>query len=236
MSRGAGFRFAGTAVLALLAVALLVALTEWVGLGSLTNPESEIITQLKRTERDGLTLPLGTGMPALVAARHHFDRITVRLDLPEHQAMATSTLDLDGKVGEIRVSSLGLERTPFVERQGRWSPADGDAPLLRDALAALEGRRRALEQDGPAALAGWVTASSRARALGDPRLVQWLAIRHRRYQVRAWYVRTERERVVVTEEYRLEGDTPDRPVDEEGRRRLELVREGGRLLFDGALL
>jgi hypothetical protein len=85
-------------------------------------------------------------------------------------------------------------------------------------------------------LAVLVTQASRQGALEDPRLRTLLSVTHRRYQVKAWYLRTERSGVRVTEEYRLEGDTPDRPVDEEGRRSLVLVREGDRLLFEGALM
>jgi hypothetical protein len=224
----------GMAVLGALVVAGALALLPKVG--ALSNPEAELITQLKHTERDGLTLPLGPGLPSLVSSRHHFDRITVALDLTARTAKAVSTLDLDGQVGQTRVSSLGLERTPFREADGRWAPSDGYAPLLRDALSLLERRRRALEQDGTAALAALVTPADRAKALSDPRLAALRAVSHRRYRVQAWYLRTERSRVRVTEEYRLEGDTPDRPVDEEGRRSLVLVREGDALLFEGALM
>lgn len=234
MTSQQGFRFAGMAVLGALVLGAVAAL--FPKLGGLANPETELITQLKRTERDGLTLPLGPGLPALVSSRHHFDRITVSLQLSSRAAHAVSTLDLDGKVGETEVSSLGLERTDFKEADGKWAPSDTYAPLLRDALALLERRRRALEQDAPEPLAALVTQGSRAAALEDPRLRTLLSVGHRRYQARAWYLRTERDRVRVTEEYRLEGDTPDRPVDEEGRRSLVLVREGGQLLFDGALM
>jgi hypothetical protein len=228
------FRRLGWAVLGALVLAGALALLP--RLGSLSNPEAELITQLKRTERDGLTLPLGPGLPSLVSSRHHFDRITVTLDLPARQAKAVSTLDLDGRVGQTEVSTLGLERTPFREVDGRWAPTDGWAPLLRDALSLLERRRRALEQDGDAALEALVVSKDRARALGDPRLAALRQVGHRRYRVTAWYLRTERSRVRVTEAYRLEGDTPDRPVDEEGRRSLVLVREGDVLLFEGALM
>lgn len=228
------FRRLGWAVLGALVLAGALALLP--RLGSLSNPEAELITQLKRTERDGLTLPLGPGLPSLVSSRHHFDRITVTLDLPARQAKAVSTLDLDGRVGQTEVSTLGLERTPFREVDGRWAPTDGWAPLLRDALSLLERRRRALEQDGDAALEALVVSKDRVRALGDPRLAALRQVGHRRYRVTAWYLRTERSRVRVTEAYRLEGDTPDRPVDEEGRRSLVLVREGDVLLFEGALM
>jgi hypothetical protein len=228
------FRLLGWAILGALVLASALALLP--RLGALSSPEAELITQLKRTERDGLTLPLGPGLPSLVSSRHHFDRITVALDLPARSAKAVSTLDLDGRVGETQVSSLGLERTAFREADGRWTPVDGYAPLLRDALSLLERRRRALEQDGTAGLEALVLPKDRAAALRDPRLAALRQVSHRRYQVRAWYLRTERSRVRVTEEYRLEGDTPDRPVDEEGRRSLVLVREGEALLFEGALM
>jgi len=229
-----GFRLTGYLVLGALVLAAGAALVPH--LSAFSNPETELITQLKRTEREGLTLPLGPGLPSLVSSRHHFDRITVTLDLPARSARTVSTLDLDGKVNQTDVSALGLERTAFKEANGKWAPVDGYAPLLRDALSLLERRRRALEQDAPEPLAALVTQASRQDALGDPRLRTLLSVSHRRYQVKAWYLRTERDQVRVTEEYRLEGDTPDRPVDEEGRRSLVLVREGDRLVFDGALM
>jgi hypothetical protein len=40
--------------------------------------------------------------------------------------------------------------------------------------------------------------------------------------VKGWYLRLERDSALVSEDYRLTGVTPDRPVDEEGTRRLEL--------------
>jgi hypothetical protein len=234
--RQAPLRTVALAALGGAILALVIALGPKLGAGGLTSPETEIITRLKQTESDGLTIPLGHGFPPLVVDRHHFDRIVVSVAPVERKGRAVSTLDLDGKVGTTEVSSLGLERTPFEARDGVWRPTDTEAPLLRDALVALELRRRALEAAEPSVLEALVVPADRARAMGAPELVAWRQVTHRRYQAKAWYLRTERDQVLVTEVFRMEGDTPDRPVDVEGRRKLLLVREGGRLLFQGGLM
>ncbi|HQR46579.1 MAG TPA: hypothetical protein PK598_11280, partial [Thermoanaerobaculia bacterium] len=61
---------------------------------------------------------------------------------------------------------------------------------------------------------GGVDRSGTARVI--PAL---LALTHRVSTREAWYSRSEREDVTVSEDYRLEGQRPERPVDEKGTRR-----------------
>jgi hypothetical protein len=60
---------------------------------------------------------------------------------------------------------------------------------------------------------------------------------HRQFEVKAWFLRLERDVVQVTEEYRLRGETPDRPFDTLGTRSLRLVRgKSGEFQFEGGVL
>lgn len=193
--------------------------------------ETEIITLLKATERDGLRVPVpGLEIP-LVSRRHYFDRITVRVDSTRVTATAVATLDFDGKLGDVEVSSLGLERVHWRYRDREWEPVEGFAPTLARVVGALEARRRALEAGNLARL-GALQGGEGGQLLParDEALRALLQVNPRKYRVRAWYIRAEREDVTVSEEYHLSGQLPDRPVDEVGRRRLTL-RPGGREFF-----
>lgn len=237
MSRGSGAPWRGLAVFAgvlVAGIALVLALPRlW---GAVAPPETEIITQLKAAQEKGLLLKVSPLAPELKSTRVLFDRVTVSVGDAGLKAQAISTLDFDGKLGATKVSSLGLERTPFALEGGRWVAVNGEAPILERAVAALEARRRALESGDRRMLAGLVVSADRARALANPDLVALLAMSGRKYVSKAWYLRSKREGVVVTEQYRLTGTLPDRPVDEEGRRRLFLVPNGGKLSFRGGLM
>ena len=193
--------------------------------------EVDLITRLKTTERDGLSVPV-PGVPVpLVSQRHHFDRITIRVDSSRQTATAVATLDFDGTLGEVKVSSLGLERVPWQLREGAWAPVEGWAPTLARVVGALEARRGALEAGSLTRLAALRGGEDVPPPPGEEAaLAGLLHVRQRRYQVRAWYIRAEREEILVTEEYRLTGQLPDRPVDEGGRRHL-ILRPRGRDFF-----
>jgi hypothetical protein len=203
--------------------------------GQVANPETEIITTLKRAERDGLTVPLRSG-GALVAKQLTFDRIVVQLDGKADRARAVSTLDFVGTAGEIEVSSLGLEHTPFQRGLSGWEAPDGFAPRLTAAVEALRSRVAAIDSGDRALLSALSVPEDRQRLAASEDLTQLLSMTNRRYQPRTWYLRSERDGLTVTEKYRLEGDLPNRPVDEVGERRLNLVWRDGRLLFQGGVL
>lgn len=220
------------------ALQLVVGLAVIVGSGYLVfdrffswdaGPQTEIVLDLKRSERawtpeDGGALPL-------VAERVRYERIAVQ-PLGADEAFALATLDFDGRVGERTVvSALGVEWILF-RREGRaWRPVKGRAPRLVAVLTALERRRRALHEGDEPALR---KLTPHAGAL-EP-LAEVLSLRRRSYSVSAWYIRLERDEAQVTEAYRLEGETPDRPVDQKGSRRLRLVRDGDEFFFSPGLM
>ncbi len=190
-------------------------------------PEGELITELKRVERIGLTSPVGT-LGLLEGLELQYQRLSVSVDPKGDRAVVTCTLDFTGTFRRAtKVSSLGLERIAFVRRGGAWEPERGYAPRLTAVVLALEQRRVALqggEFDVPA-------------DGGAAELATLKAMTRRGYTADAWYIRSEREDVTVSEDYRLEGALPDRPVDERGTRRLTLT-EGprGDFLFQNGLM
>jgi hypothetical protein len=214
----------------LLAVALVGGLLWQFGgklLGAAGGPELEILSALKDSEKDGLALQPASGRAAVTSVRHHYDRVTVQLDVPARRAEAVATLDFEGQWGNARVGSLGLERVPFQFVDGHWAPAAGLAPRLSAILGALEARRQALERGDRTALA----ELSGGHVTGSPELEALLALRGLRLEVKAWLLRSEREEVLVTEEVRVHGTLPDRPVDELQTRRLYLTPRGDGFLF-----
>ena len=130
--------------LAIGAVVLVLAVLGGRLLGFAAGPEVELITQLKKAER-GVDLgvaPYGT----LVGAKLQYQRLSVTVDEPAHTAMVTGTLDFTGVFNrDIKVSSLGLEKVPFVFKDGEWQPVAGVAPRLVAIVQALEVRRRRIE-------------------------------------------------------------------------------------------
>jgi hypothetical protein len=219
--------FAGVFALAGLAVGVLVPRLFRLSTGQ----DVEIITTLKKTEKFGFEQELLGGK--LVAKRHHFDRVTVSVQPEARTALAIATLDFDGAFGETAVSSLGVEKVPFVSDGSDWKPAEGFAPRLTGIVSALEQRRRALDRADLAALAHLTGAENPP---ADAELQRVAALTQRAYTVKAWYIRSERDEVLVTEEYRLVGSTPDRPVDEVGSRRLVLTRNGREFFFSQGLM
>ncbi len=226
-------RFGGMLIAALAALTALAVVGPRF-LGFAAGPEAEIITALKRTERGGLELKIAGASAPLTSREHHFARITVDVEPGGQRAVAFATLDYDGVLGETSVSSLGVERVPFVLKDGSWEPETQAAPRLVAVVTALEARRRALEAGKREALQA--LAGPEAVAPGGPELEQLLRLKQRRYRVEGWYMRLERDSAVATERWQLQGTLPERPVDARGERQLSLVRSGEEFLFSPALM
>lgn len=199
-------------------------------------PDSEVIAQLKDTERTGLSLPVPGVQTPLEAQSHRYDRFTALLE-PDGQTLHLGcTLELTGKLGAIRIGSFTAERLRWTYQTGSWTPDGGQAPLLTGVVAALERRRRALERLDQAALAGLLEPGASPAPEDLRELAAFGALRNRRYEVQAWYIRVEGDDAVVTEDHRLSGDLPDRPVDRSGPRRLNLKRIGREFFFSARLM
>jgi hypothetical protein len=217
-------------VLVLLAAAVVAALLvallpKW--LGSAAGPEVEIVTALKRAEQLGFELDLKE-LGTVTSSKANFDRISV--EVHGDQALATATLDFDGKLGEATtVSSLGLERIPFHFKDGEWEPEKGFAPRLAGIVSMLERRRRALEDSSFAGLC--YDASILPKELET-----LLNVKRRKLRATTWAIRSEREDVLISEDYHLTGELPERPVDDVGTRRLTLELKDGDLCFTHGLM
>ncbi len=225
-------RLGGVVILVLAASAATVVLVPRL-LGVAAGPEVEIITALKTTEREGLSLTLPGVEEPLTSREHHFARITVDVEPGGERAVAWATLDFDGTLGRTEVSSLGVERVPFVLRDGEWVPEGQLAPRLAAVVGALESRRAALEAGTLPTLQALLARE--AAPPGGPELEGVLALRDRRYKAEGWFLRLERDEAVATERWHLQGSLPERPVDTRGERRLQLLRDGDEFLFSPAL-
>ncbi|MDP1821957.1 MAG: hypothetical protein Q8L48_01900 [Archangium sp.] len=187
-------------------------------LGSAAGADGAIITHLKKLERDGVDHELPWGR--LLGPKLQFERISVVLDADGQGATVTSTLDFTGELrrtgrGVTKVSSLGLERARYRLVDGDWEAESTDFPRLLRILEALERRRRAID-------------GAQAQPDGG---VPFEKVSQRVYSSLAWYIRSEREDVTASEDYRLEGREPDRPVDEKATRRLSLHEDTTSGLF-----
>ncbi len=212
---------------ALLATLLILALPRL--LSAAAGAEVEILTVLKTAEARGIELDVGLEQP-LRSRRVNYQRVSVVVT--QDRAVVTATLDFDGNVKNTNVSSLGLERVPFKLEAGEWVPEQGWAPQLARVVRALEKRRAALE-------AGDVSLLCSGRADGGeaPALAELLSVGHRRIRAVSWLVRSEREEVVVTEESRVSGTLPNRPVDDLMIKRLALQpAPGGEFCFPEGLM
>lgn len=215
-------------VLAIGAVLLTLAVLGGRLFGFAAGPEVELITQLKKAERgvDLTVPPYGT----LVGSKLQYQRLSVIVDEPAHTAMVTGTLDFTGVFNrDVQVSSLGLEKIAFVFKDGEWQPTAGFAPRLVAIVQALEVRRRRIE-------AGDFAPESTDAS--DPlETARFKAMTRRVYRSDAWFIRSEREEAQVAEDYRLTGDTPERPIDEKATKRLTLHEDRlGRFFFPHGLL
>lgn len=196
-------------VAAAAALGLVIAVLGSLFFGTASGADGAIITRLKKLERSGVEQELDAG--TLLGPKVQFERISVVLDADGEGATVTSTLDFTGdfrRNGMVtRVSSLGLERARYRFEDREWVPQTTDCPRLINIIDALEHRRAALERgevqpDGGVPFAG---------------------VTQRVYSSLAWYIRSEREDVTVSEDYRLEGRSPERPVDEKATRRVSLL-------------
>ena len=195
------------------ALGLVIAVLGSRFLGQASGPDGAIVTHLKKLERDGVELKLGSG--ELRGPKLQFERISVAIDADGAGATVSSTLDFTGELhrtsgGLTKVSSLGLERARYRLKDGDWVAERTDLPRLVTILEALERRRVALDHGEVQPDGG----------------VAWPGLTHRAYASLAWFIRSEREDVIVSEDYRLQGQTPDRPVDEQATRRLSLHEDG----------
>ncbi|QRN94829.1 hypothetical protein JRI60_37845 [Archangium violaceum] len=229
----------GGVVIAVLAAVAALSLVMPRLLGVAAGPEVEIITALKATEKDGMELAIpGVGTP-LRSKGHHFARITVNVEPGGKRAVAWATLDFTGRLERTEVSSLGVERVPFVRRGREWMPEGLAAPRLAAVVRTLEARRRALEAGEGKALEALRAPDARGDGGGGEEAAEVgkvLEVRRRRYRAEAWFLRLERDEAVASETWRLEGDLPSRPVDERGQRRLSLIRSGEEFLFSAGLM
>lgn len=211
-------------VVGIAVLALVLAVLGQRVLGLAAGPEVEVITVLKKAER-GVEWPIGA-YGTLVGTKLQYQRLQVTVDPGGQTALATGTLDFEGVFdARTHVSSLGLERIPFVLKGTDWEPLGTIAPRLTAVVQALEVRRRTLnaktlETDG-----------------GSHSLIELASMRNRTYRSDAWFIRSERTDVEVAEDYRLTGDTRDRPVDEKATKRLSLAEDTlGSFFFPNGLL
>ncbi len=202
-------------------------------LGAAGGSEVEVITLLKTRERDGLELAVAGG--TLVSHSVAYQRITVTVDEAARRATVLATLDFTGTVGHTDVSSLGVEKIPFVSDGKEWRPEGSWAPRLVAAVNALERRRRGFEAaDRPrlTRLAGVTDGGG----LGDE-AERWLGLADCRLRVDAWYLRLERDEATASEQYRIEGVSQDRPFRSAGPRKLHLqLSDGGEFFFPTGLM
>lgn len=194
-------------------------------------PDAELIAELKRTEKTGLSLPVPGTQTPLVSSEHRYERFIAALEPSGEVLRMGATLELKGKFHRVQVGSFTAERLEFFRDGADWEPQGGVAPLLVAVVSALERRRLALEAFDRDALSG-LRAPGAEAPVNEARELELMAgLRNRRYEVTAWYIRAEGDEAVVTEDYRLTGDLPDRPLDRKASRRLTLKRAGREFFF-----
>ncbi len=200
-------------------------------LGLAAGPEAELVTLLKTSERRDLTLEVPGARAPLRARRHEYQRLSVWLEPDGEVAQVAATLQLEGRLGDVDVSSIGVEQIAFRRDGSDWVPVKGLAPNLVAVLGALERRRQALSPLSLPRLRPLLPpdAGLFIPAGGDLALLE--ALRGAQYTARSWYIRIDRDSAQVAEDYRLVGTLPDRPVDQIGTRRLDLVRANSEFYF-----
>jgi hypothetical protein len=204
-------------------------------LGAAAGTEAGLIAIVQRSEREGLTLAVPGAASPLVSGQVHFDRFSASIEPREASAHVTCTLDFTGSIGATKVSSVGLEKIPFKYQRGQWVASSGFAPRLTRVVAALEARRQSLETADRPGLRQLLSSNADPGSLGAE-LDQILSLGARRYQAIAWFIREERDRAIVTEEYHLTGRRSREDVDEKGTRRLQLERREEQFLFSKGIL
>jgi hypothetical protein len=193
-------------------------------IGAAAGPEVEIITALKLLERKGIDFPIEGG--ELRLGTLNFQRISVVVDPNARRATVTCTLDLIGRFvrgggsEQTRISSLGLERMEFSKDASGWAPNAPVLPRLAGIIERLEQRRIDVSAKGESADPAWAELA----------LIRDAAARRLTSEV--WLIRSEREHVLVSEDYRLRAETRDRPVDRKGTRQMVLVEAQNRFRFE----
>jgi hypothetical protein len=179
-------------------------------LGVASGPGAQIVTDLKQLEQKGFVLSLPADAGLLQSRTLQYERMSVVVDDEATHATVTATLDFTGVVArpgsgfETAVSSLGLETIALERLDGDWVAKAGFAPRLLGIVGQLEARRRQLER-------------------GDG------GVRPRVYRALAWYVRSEREQVLASEDWRVIDERGLDPVDQLGTTRLEWTPGDGGL-------
>jgi hypothetical protein len=211
-------------LVATIALVLVISVFGTKVLGAASGPENELITFLKKQEAPGAIFDAaGT----LKGEKVSYQRLSVIVAPDGQSATVSGTLDFVGQRDGTRVSSLGFERVRFVRKDDEWRPLDGAAPRLAAIVRALDRRRRSLQ-------AGDIP---QAEGLDAAEAERYRRIEGRSFKVEAWYIRSEKEGVEVSEDYRLTGRLPERPVNEKATRRFSLSEDArGEFLFPHGLL
>lgn len=201
-------------------------------LGAAGGPEPELLAAFRTAELARAPIPVPGG-PPFEPRSLRFDRFSITVD--GERASAVATLDASGSCGGVEVSSLGRERVGFRRHGGRWEPEGPLAPALAGTLSALWQRAGLLSGSAAGSLGVLILPSDRERALADARIDSVLRLPGHRWEPRAWYLRSERGEVLVTEEAVL---TSSSRVPEPRTGRLRLVSSGdaGSFVFAGGLL
>lgn len=201
-------------------------------LDAAAGPDAALQSILQNAESSGVSIAIPGASVPLQSCRLHFDRVSTHVEASGQQAQARSTLDFEGTLAGVEVSSLGVERTAFDRQGSAWRPRDGLAPRLAAVVAALEARRQALEKgDGKALALLAASAQVGERAQGGDLLRRISSGED--YRAIAWYIRLERDRAVVSEQYEI-GRADGAPKRVQTRLALEL--RGSQFLFSESLL
>jgi len=201
-------------------------------LGAAGGPEPEVIAAFRTAELTRAPIAVA-GAPPFEPRSLHFDRFSITVD--GERASAVATLDASGSCGGVEVSSLGRERVGFRRVAGKWQPDGPLAPALSAALSVLWQRAALLSGSAAGDLGSLVVPADRDRALGDARIDSVLRLPGHRWEPRAWYLRSERGEVLVTEEAVLSSSSRE-PEPRTGRLRLVSSGEVGSFVFAGGLL
>ncbi len=201
-------------------------------LDAAAGPEAALQSILRSAEIAGLSIDIPGSPVPLRSHRLHFDRVSTHIEGVGQTAQARSTLDFEGLLGSIEVSSLGVERTAFERQGSEWRPRDGLAPRLAAVVGALQARRRALEKADAEALARLAVSAEVGRAARESDLFRRIAS-GQAYRPSAWYIRLERGAALVTECYEIAAGSS---APETGKKRLTLELRGSQFLFSDSLL
>lgn len=201
-------------------------------LGAAGGPEPEVIAAFRAAELARAPISVPGGAP-FEPRSLRFDRFSITVE--GDRASAVATLDASGSCGGVEVSSLGRERVGFRRHGGRWQPEGPLAPALAGALSLLGQRARLLSGSAAESLGAIVLPADRDRAVADARIDSVLRLPGHRWEPRAWYLRSERGEVLVTEEANLTSSSRE-PEPRTGRLRLVPTGEDGSFVFAGGLL